>query len=254
MEVIENIAETPDLLQSMGLQLRVHNQPGVWRAKLYDSAGNCATWNHIIGMLGSPAGREAFNYAISTVPFEAFTWETPVLCRRSASKVFEMSAFEMDKRKYQPIHRTIFEHIRSLEGAVKFPSKDPESGTISSKTLLISPSDCGGETSSKNIQSCRHIGLFTKKASKEQQDSFWEVVDQELFQRSQDNIPTWVCTEGTGVHWLHLRLQRGGPQYINTEAYKRIPREGQDNIVMCRYWIQQRSCPFGDQCYFSHNS
>jgi hypothetical protein len=84
-------AVSADPLQKLGLSLQLTNaDPGVWRASIYDRAGNCATWNDVIALLQTALGRSAFNYAISIVPFEAFTWEVPVLCLSSASCILHV--------------------------------------------------------------------------------------------------------------------------------------------------------------------
>jgi hypothetical protein len=174
--------------------------------------------------------------------------------------MFEMAAFEMDKKLYEGLHRNIFEEIASAMavsvGAAKFPS-GPE-------TMLISPADLGGGDRARNILACRHIGKFTKNASVEQQDAFWSFVGEELLVRSQADYPTWICTEGTEVHWLHLRLQKGGPRHINTEAFKRVPRGpsgtsiigggGSGAAIVCRFWNgKDGSCRSGDRCRYQHS-
>lgn len=238
-----------DPLQQAGIELRViESSEQVWRAQLYDSYGVCLKWIDIISMLNSHLGREAFNYSITTVPFEAFTWEAPVLCSRSLHLDFAMAAFKMDPKDYKPIHRSIFKEIKSSEGAegaaVKFYAKHPQSGTISMMTELICPCDIGGLTQGVHVQACRHLKSFTKSASSQQQHAFWLLVGEELNRRSQDSSPTWVCTEGTGVHWLHFRLQRR-PMHINTPSFQTVPAEP------CLFFAQGR-CNRGTSCTFSH--
>ena len=187
----------------------IYYDENVWRVQLFDMGRNILTWNELIETLFiGPNSRATFNDILASCPFEAFYLETVPLSEINTP--FEMTCIRADKRDFSPLQRYMFEVVAMHKGeaptAFVFPSKT-SSGT-ETNTILIVPSDIGGKTST-----CLHIAKFVREATREQQEAFWYTVTQELGKRSLQEEPTFVSTEGTGVHWLHLRLSRKPQHY-----------------------------------------
>lgn len=51
-----------------------------------------------------------------------------------------------------------------------------------------------------------------------QQEALWRAVGEEARERAKEETFTWISTEGTGVPWLHVRLDRI-PKYIKYQPY-----------------------------------
>ena len=70
---------------------------------------------------------------------------------------------------------------------------------------------------------CKTIASFVNDASAEQQQALWYKVGEQLRARAAEHRPTWVSTDGTGVHWLHVRLSRTRAHF-RCDGYKAPPK------------------------------
>lgn len=71
----------------------------------------------------------------------------------------------------------------------------------------------------------KNISQFTKNASDEQQQEFWgEVVDKLSKELEKSTGPRWLSTNGLGVHYLHVRIDRR-PKYYSFWEYKKFERK-----------------------------
>lgn len=66
-----------------------------------------------------------------------------------------------------------------------------------------------------------HIGTFVRHAPREQRDRLWQRVGEVMTERLGQQ-PVWLNTAGTGVAWLHVRLD-DRPKYYQHEPYRRWP-------------------------------
>ena len=66
-----------------------------------------------------------------------------------------------------------------------------------------------------------HLASFVRGASAEQQVAFFRAVGTALEHalENRGGAPTWLSTAGTGVAWLHARLD-SRPKYYRTESFK----------------------------------
>jgi hypothetical protein len=232
MEIVENEQEKP--IQSIPSFL-IENLPELFvqildsnsthfRARLY-SNGKILTWREFITGLQDSASRYVWNHLLATsIPFEAFLWETPPLSCYTVDNEFEMTCIKAEPKEYKPLHRDTFEAVvktrDSPPTAVAFLAQRPDGTPGTAQTLLISPGDVGGRAGLKTyVSACTHLGRFVREASPEQHDAFWRVVGEHLAERAESNKPTWVSTEGRGVHWLHFRLAYR-PFHFETESYR----------------------------------
>jgi hypothetical protein len=68
---------------------------------------------------------------------------------------------------------------------------------------------------------CAHLGSFVRRAGAAQQAAFWREVGETVARSlaARGEAPTWVSTEGSGVAWLHVRLD-ARPKYYHHAPYR----------------------------------
>ncbi|CAG8763297.1 2873_t:CDS:2, partial [Ambispora leptoticha] len=66
----------------------------------------------------------------------------------------------------------------------------------------------------------KNISQFTNNAPEEQQQALWQEVAEKLTEElAESNAPRWLNTEGTGVPYLHVRLDKKNEFYSNYPEY-----------------------------------
>ena len=67
-----------------------------------------------------------------------------------------------------------------------------------------------------------HLAAFTRGAALQQQLQLWQAVGRALAQTLDERggAPIWLNTEGSGVPWLHVRMD-SSPKYYHYDAYRR---------------------------------
>ena len=232
-----------------------------------------ATWQDVITLLSSPSGRSYWNAALASCPFESFFWECLPLCRDTRDKAFEMVTLDADeaqrKNWNRRLDRSTFDAVREGKGqsqphAFCSTYTRPDGVQIETRTVLVSPADLGMSARGKGnpVSACKHIGIFVRQAQPEQQQILWREVGAQLQARANDLQPTWVSTDGTGVHWLHIRLSFK-PSHYKHEPYaiQRDVRPARNNSLsavlpknrgrMPCNWGQ--SCNRGAECWYDHD-
>eukprot|EP00435_Cladocopium_sp_Y103_P065889 s43_g28.t1 len=88
-------------------------------------------------------------------------------------------------------------------------------------STLVSPAQA-----TKNAEDYKHIGNFFRHAPSEQHHALWKTLVEQLKQRlaQQRQASYWVSTEGSGVAWLHMRIDPR-PKYYHHREY-RSPQYG----------------------------
>jgi len=164
---------------------------------------------HFIGQLSSkePFRRE-FNTLLASSGFSAFRFEAPVLCSATINEPFEFVLIDAPGlRRHTTDAQTFAQYFTSEQLVIQFKS-------LGADATLIVPSPL---TSSGSDQNCyKHLASFVRGAPTGQIDALWEMVGTAL----QNNSGTlWFNTEGSGVAWLHIRLDTR-PKYYGYTPYK----------------------------------
>ena len=114
----------------------------------------------------------------------------------------------------------------------------PSDGTVEvlksrlkSQSSLCAPSSC-----------CLHLSLFVRSASALQKRSLLLKLAQELRPKAASPAATYVSTDGTEVHWLHVHVSTLCKNHHLPE-YKPLCRFFQTSTGGCRY---------GDECNYRH--
>lgn len=155
---------------------------------------------------------DLFTDSLATLPFPKFFWETPPLSATTRDSPFEMTILRCTYSFRTPAKDT-FSLVRRGEGSghvVAFKA-------LYSDTILVAP--CLNTLQNQPVD-YMHLANFSRRVYGTQRHALWkkvgEEVDRMLATHSVNEL--WVSTEGTGVHWLHVRLARR-PMHFHTAAY-----------------------------------
>lgn len=153
----------------------------------------------------SDSFRTFFNQLLADAEFEAFFWECKSVTHQTADQNFEFvlvnsSTLVKIREKQQPFQK----HFNTVELAVTFSN-------LGGDSQLIVPTP-----QSENCYA--HLAAFVRKASKQQQQAFWQLVG-ESCQIYIGEQPIWWSTSGLGVYWLHVRIDRR-PKYYTYLPYR----------------------------------
>mmetsp|Transcript_168501 Transcript_168501/g.541516 ORF Transcript_168501/g.541516 Transcript_168501/m.541516 type:complete len:256 (+) Transcript_168501:128-895(+) len=182
------------------------------------------SWQDTIdGLRGeSPAMRSLLSRALREMPFEAFFWECPPVSRSTAEgRLFEFVV--LPAPHLEAIHADpgpFAEHLDGLRGQ----AVSQAFANLGGDSTLVSPAQA-----SEDIEAYTHVANFFRRAPPAQQDQQWRELGQALAQRLAHSPPgtnTWVSTEGSGVYWLHMRLDPK-PKYYHFAEY-RNPKHGDE--------------------------
>jgi hypothetical protein len=163
-----------------------------------------------LALLASEQGfRDWLRECLDRAPFEAFFWETPPYTRSTLGRDWEFVLVDAPSLRGVPPEPDAFaEHYRPGLRAVAFPN-------LGGDAWLVAP--CPGPGSAHGA----HLAAFTRHADAETQDAFWRLVGETALARIGER-PVWLSTCGTGVYWLHARLDTR-PKYYSHGPYRRWP-------------------------------
>lgn len=85
----------------------------------------------------------------------------------------------------------------------------------SSKLISPTPSGCSGS----DCGAYTHLAAFCRLAPPEQVAQVWQLAAREYKERLGGDTPVWFSTCGTGIAWLHLRLDYK-PKYYTFNPFK----------------------------------
>ena len=153
-----------------------------------------------------PAFREHFISVLHDAPFEACFWETPPVSATTHARPWEFVQLDAPSLSRVPADERAFaEHFESGAGVAAFPN-------LGADAWLVAP--CPEEPTADYA----HLASFSRTASTAQQHALWRRVGEEMT-RHLSGEPLWLNTCGTGIYWLHVRLDRR-PKYYSHAAYR----------------------------------
>jgi len=158
-------------------------------------------WQHDAGF------RSFFIALLADAPFSAFRWETPPVTAASAQRPFEFVLLDSPGLASKPDPHAFADHFAAAPGesVVSFPN-------LGNDAILVVP--CPGGP----LSAYGHIAAFVREAPEAQKHSLWALVGKRMEQQL-GRTPTWLSTAGTGVPWLHVRLDRR-PKYYGFGPYR----------------------------------
>ena len=152
--------------------------------------------------------RTFFISLLADAAFSAYRWETPPIALSTVNRVFEFVLLDSPYLLRPPDLKTFvryFTNAKSDTGIVVFEN-------LGKDALLVVPSPQGDDFA------YAHIAAFTRSGPDFQNHALWQMVGQTMQQRI-TNQPVWLNTEGSGVSWLHIRLD-SRPKYYGFSPYR----------------------------------
>lgn len=150
--------------------------------------------------------RTFYNNILINCGFAAFFWENKPLTNEKLNNDYECnlvnSQFLADQ---SPDSETFRNYFDSDKEVVTFKNLGKDADLI----VPVPKNEVGCYT---------HIGAFVRCKNRNQIDAFWKTVANETL-RITGNKPVWLSTSGSGVYWLHARIDTY-PKYYQTEEYK----------------------------------
>ena len=149
-----------------------------------------------------------FNGVIKASSFAQFFLECPPVSKGTAyATPYEHVAVRRGS-KFAPANSASFEdHFRRARGAPIACFTN-----LGGDATLVAPCPRGGGGA------FGHIGAFVRQGDEAQQAALWqrlgEALRTTLAERGRRH--TWLCTEGSGVPWLHVRLDSSPKYYKST--------------------------------------
>jgi len=180
--------------------------------RIFNGNGRQLLWADVVDLWATDATfGEYYSRVLGASPFKAFFWECPPTTKASLNRQpFEHHTVEFSG--FAPASPEDFqEHFNGATGgAVSFSN-------LGGDTRLVAPVRQGP------LENYGHIAAFVRGASAPELSAFWAEVGTEMRRTLDDRgkRPTWLSTEGSGVPWLHVRLDPR-PKYYHTAEY-RVP-------------------------------
>jgi len=185
----------------------------------FKNANNPLTYDDFIEFLISEKS-EAFLKVLTgalkdaTSKLSAYLWEcAPVSNDTKGTTQFEFTATKSTElSKIKQDFSSFWEHISKnrREYACSFQN-------IGGDATLIVPIPIG--VSQNKYLDYKNISNFTENAELNQRKYFWKKVAIELSKDLEsDGKPRWLSTNGLGVHYLHIRIDKK-PKYYSFENY-----------------------------------
>lgn len=150
-----------------------------------------------------------YSALLAAAPWPAFYWETPALVAGGLERPAEFVLIDAPPLDgMTPDAETFGAHFDGDSGVVTFPN-------LGGDALLVVPEPAAEEAAYP------HLAAFLRKGPRDQVRELWHTTARAVLGRL-DDTPLWLSTSGTGVAWLHVRLDRR-PKYYQYEPYRRSP-------------------------------
>ena len=151
--------------------------------------------------------RQWLTGVLANAPCEAFRWETPVLTSRTETDPFEFVIINAPALANRAVDsQTFSEYFIAEENKAVMTFK-----SLGGDAKLIVPSP---QTDHEHYS---HLASFLRGAPASQISALWQMIGQ-VMSESVGDAPLWLNTEGSGVAWLHVRID-SRPKYYGYAAY-----------------------------------
>lgn len=149
-----------------------------------------------------------YSELLAAAPWPAYYWENPPLAAGSLERPAEFVLIEAPAlAEVRPDAATFSSHFGAGDGVVTFPN-------LGGDALLVvpEPADDAGP------DAYPHLAVFLRRGPARQVRALWRATAEAVLDRLDDS-PLWLSTSGTGVAWLHVRLDRR-PKYYQHGPYR----------------------------------
>jgi len=143
---------------------------------------------------------------LARAPWPAFYWENPPFAAGAMERPAEFVLMEAPAlAAMQPDPETFRDHFGTGYGVVTFPN-------LGGDALLVVPEPAA------DSGAYPHLAAFLRHGPREQTRALWRTTTRAVAGRLGE-APLWLSTSGTGVAWLHVRLDRR-PKYYQFAPYR----------------------------------
>ncbi len=162
----------------------------------------------IDGWQRHPDFRVFFADLLADAPFRAFRWETPPVTVDTVTRPFEFVLLDSPDLKRHADTHAFAEHFSAggTAGVTTFAN-------LGNDAVLVAPCP----TAQHSVYS--HLAVFMRDGPEVQRTALWKQVGL-MMRRRLSTQPVWLSTAGTGVAWLHVRLD-DRPKYYGYAPYRR---------------------------------
>lgn len=154
----------------------------------------------------SSAFRHFYNERLANCDFDAFLWENKPIAETNMDQLYECTLiYNTYLSRCSPDQQTFRQYFDANEEAVSFPN-------LGGDARLIAPCPL------RSPNYYTHIGAFVRNAPDTQLDALWRITGEQML-NAIGKYPRWLSTNGLGVSWLHVRIDRR-PKYYQTQEYR----------------------------------
>ena len=177
-----------------------------------------------------------FQSLLASSAFDAYFWEVPPVNSATFAQTPYEHTLVVNRWGFRAADASDFaEH---LEGACARNERCAAFPNLGRDSMLVSPCDEGGpppiqprahgtlyERANPHAAAPEsaygHVAAFARNAPQAQAAAFWAKVGStyESLVAQKGDRPVWLSTEGSGVPWLHVRMD-ARPKYYHTAHYK----------------------------------
>lgn len=160
---------------------------------------------------------------LANAPMDAFFFETPgVAYGESRDRPFEFALTESpylyrfaDAAEDPHTFRARFDECEDESVGCAFSNPSGTSVLIAPMPMTASEGATNGANNANG-----HLAAFVRRAPIDRVSQFWKLVMGTYVERlkSEDGKKVWLSTDGTGVAWLHVRLDPT-PKYYDYKPY-----------------------------------
>ena len=156
----------------------------------------------------SSSFRNFYNQRLAECSFPAFLWENRPITATNLEQDYECTLVNNSfLASCSPDRQTFSQYFQPDKQVVNFPN-------LGGDAQLIAPCP------QASPPCYTHLASFVRKAESPQQDALWQKTGQMMLDAI-GKQPRWLSTNGLGVFWLHIRIDRR-PKYYQTETYKTL--------------------------------
>ena len=181
----------------------------------FEDGGEPLRWAEAIRLFSNPDWAAFYSSVLAAAPFEHFFWECPpVVAARAAELPFEHVV--VAARRFAPASPADFaSHFATAPDAAQAVAF----ASLGGDAQLVAPCERGP------LSHYGHLAAFVRGAPADQQASLWALVGEAMQAALQErgSRATWLSTEGSGVPWLHVRLD-SRPKYYHHSTYQDFVR------------------------------
>jgi len=180
-----------------------------------------------------------FTAMLAASPFESFFWECPASSYATLSAPFECVTIRASTfARANPAN--FAEHFNAGMGAATFLSLGGDA-TLVAPTGLVGAGLVGAGlvgAPGEARASYGHIAAFCRGASESQHLAVWQAVGTALaaHNSASGGRPVWLSTEGSGVPWLHIRMD-SRPKYYHLPTLLHLQSRS-ERVVLIHHALQ----------------